>query len=159
MLCLCGFAVEAQVPDNPGNVSDTTIEPVNSLDADLLNIFNQKTPQKYKVAGIKVTGNKYFDEALLISVSGISIGDEISIPGGDNFSKAIGKLWGQNYFSDVAIYIVKLEGLNIYLELNVTERPRLSKFNFKGIGKSEAEDLAPKTGVTIGRVEIGRAHV
>ena len=54
----------------------------------LLNIFNQTPPQKYKVAGIKVTGNKYFDESLLISVSGLTIGDEITIPGADNFSKA-----------------------------------------------------------------------
>ncbi len=140
----------AQVPNNPAN-TDTT-QPVTSLDAELLNILNQKTAQKYKIAGIKITGNKYFDEALLISVSGLSVGDEISLPGADNFSKAIQKLWAQNYFSDVTIYITKLEGTNIYLEINVTERPRLSNFSFKGIGKSEADDLGPKTGLIKGRV-------
>jgi outer membrane protein insertion porin family len=101
------IAVNAQVPNEPGN-TDTTVQPITSLDAELLNILNQKTPQKYKIAGIKVTGNKYFDEALLISVSGLSIGDEIALPGADNFSKAITKLWAQNYFSDVTIYITKL---------------------------------------------------
>lgn len=145
------IVVHAQV-----NNSDTTVNPtdtaITSLDADLLNIFNQKTPQKYKIAEIKVTGNKYFDQALLISVSGLNVGDEISIPGADNFSKAIEKLWAQNYFSDVAIYITKLEGSNIYLEINVTERPRLSNFSFKGIGKSESDDLVPKTGLIKGRV-------
>ena len=149
---LSSLAAQAQVPDSTGNSADTTVQPVTSLDADLLNIFNQKTPQKYKVAGVKITGNKYFDETLLLSVSGINVGDEITIPGGDNFSKAIAKLWAQNYFSDVAIYITKLDGLNIYLEITVTERPRLSKFIFKGIGKSEADDLGPKTGLIIGRV-------
>ncbi|QEC67975.1 BamA/TamA family outer membrane protein [Panacibacter ginsenosidivorans] len=139
---LSGLAVHAQV-------TDTTI---NSLDADLLNIFNQKNPQKYKVAEIKVTGNKYFDQALLTSVAGISVGDEITIPGGDNFSKAINKLWAQNYFSDVAIYITKLEGTNIYLEINVTERPRLSNYFLKNINKSEQDDLGPKTGLIKGRV-------
>jgi outer membrane protein insertion porin family len=148
---LSGIAVKAQVPNNPTN-TDTTVQPITSLDAELLNVLNQKTPQKYKIAGIKVTGNKYFDEALLISVSGLSIGDEIALPGADNFSKAISKLWAQNYFSDVVIYITKLEGTNIYLEINVTERPRLSNFSLKGIGKGEADDLGPKTGLVKGRV-------
>ena len=149
---LSGLVVHAQVPDSIGNFADTTVQPVTSLDADLLNIFNQKTPQKYKVASVKITGNKYFDETLLLSVSGINVGDEITIPGGDNFSKAITKLWAQNYFSDVAVYITKLEGTNIYIEINVTERPRLSKYSFKGINKSESDDIGPKTGLIIGRV-------
>jgi len=144
------FVAKAQVP--LANNTDTTVEPVTSLDADLLNIFNQKIPQKYKIASIKVAGNKYFDEALLLSVAGLNVGDEITIPGGDNFSKAINKLWAQNYFSDVAIYIVKLDGNNINLEINVQERPRLSKYFFKNITKSESEDLGPKTGLVVGRV-------
>ena len=108
--------------------SDTTI---TSIEADLINIFNQKTPKKYKVASVKVIGNKFFDENLLISIANINIGDEIAIPGGDNFSKAITKLWGQNYFSNVEIFLTKLVGKNIDVEISVTERPRLSKFNFK----------------------------
>lgn len=139
---LSGHLVQAQVTDTS----------ITSLDPELLNIFNQKNPQKYKVADIKVTGNKYFDQALLISVAGISVGDEITIPGGDNFAKAINKLWAQNYFSDVAIYITKLEGTNIYLEINVTERPRLSNYFLKNINKSESEELGPKTGLIKGRV-------
>src|SRR5207237_2923454 len=135
----------------PAN-TDTTVQSVTSLDAELLNILNQKTPQKYKVASIKVTGNKYFDEALLISVSGLSVGDEITLPGADNFAKAISKLWAQNYFSDVTIYITKLEGTNIYLEINVTERPSLSNFSFKVIGKVEADDLSLKTALKKGSI-------
>mgnify|MGYP000877751657 CR=1 FL=1 len=45
----------------------------------------------------------------------MNVGDEIVIPGGDLFSKAITKLWGQNYFSDVEIFITKLEDKNIVL--------------------------------------------
>jgi outer membrane protein insertion porin family len=54
---------------------------------------------------------------LLISIANINVGDEITIPGGDNFSKAITNLWKQNYFSDVEIYITKVEGSNISLEI------------------------------------------
>ncbi len=129
--------------------SDTTI---TSIDAELLNIFNQKTPRKYKVASVKVVGNRFFDENLLISIANINVGDEITIPGGDNFSKAITKLWAQNYFSDVEVYITKLVGRNIDVEIAVTERARLSRFFFKGIRKGEAEDLSGKTGLVPNRV-------
>jgi len=125
---------------------------ITSVDADLINLFNQKKPQKYKIAGIVVTGNKYFDETLLISISNLSIGDEIIIPGGDNFAKAIQKLWGQNYFSDVAIFVTKLQGKNIWIEINVTERPRLARFDFIGVKKSEKEDLIGKTGLVPNRI-------
>jgi outer membrane protein insertion porin family len=129
--------------------ADTTI---TSVDVDLVNLFSQKTPKKYKVAGITVTGNRFFDETLLISIANISIGDEIIIPGGDNFAKAINKLWGQNYFSDVQIYVTKLEDKNIWLEINVTERPRLSKYEFTGINKSDKEDLMGKSGLVPNRI-------
>ena len=62
--------------------SDTTIR---SIDADLINLFTQKTPKKYKIASVKVTGNRFFDENLLISIANLNIGDEVTIPGGDNF--------------------------------------------------------------------------
>ena len=87
-----------------------------------------------------------------LSIAGLNVGDEVSIPGGDNFSKAINKLWLQNYFSDVAIYITSLKDNNISVEVHVTERPRLSRFIFKGVKKSETDDLKPKTGLVINRV-------
>ena len=126
--------------------------PVTSINPELLNIFNQPVPKKYKISAITVTGNNYFDQNLLLSIAGLNVGDEVSLPGGDNFSKAINKLWGQNYFSDVAIYITSLQGDNLTLEVHVTERPRLSKFEFKGIKKGEKDDLTPKTGLVINRV-------
>lgn len=125
---------------------------ITSVDAELLNIFNQRTPKKYKVAAIRVTGNKFFDENLLISIANINIGDEISIPGGDAFSKAITKLWNERYFSDVEIYITKLVDKEIEIEIAVTERPRLSSFFFKGVRKGESEDLTGKTGLVRNRV-------
>ncbi|MDE3235035.1 MAG: outer membrane protein assembly factor [Bacteroidota bacterium] len=141
VLCVYGHSQEKS--------SDTTI---TSINADLINIFNQKTPKKYKIASIKITGNKYFDENLLLSIAGISVGDEVMIPGGDNFSKSINKLWSQNYFSDVKIYIIGLKGNTINVEIDVTERPRLAKFIFKGVKKGESDDLTGKTGLVAGRV-------
>ena len=133
-----------------GQVSDTT-HPV-SVDPELLALENAKTPKEYTLAGIKITGSKYLDQSLLISVSGLTIGDKIMIPGGDNFSKAITKLWNQNLFSNVAIFFTKVSGNDIYVEINVTERPRLTNFVFKNASKSESDDLKIKTGLIKGRV-------
>ncbi len=125
---------------------------ITSVDADLINLFNQRTPRKYKISAIKVTGNKFFDENLLISISNMNVGDEVTIPGGDAFSKAIMKLWDQKYFSDVEIYITKLVDKEIEIEIAVTERPRLSNFFFKGVRKGESEDLTGKAGLVRNRV-------
>ena len=150
------FLVLALVSSLAGNFAYAQEEKkdtvITSVDADLLNIFNQRAPKKYKVSAIKVTGNKFFDENLLISIANINVGDEIAIPGGDAFSKAITKLWEQKYFSDVEIFITKLVDKEIEIEIAVTERPRLSNFFFKGVRKGEGEDLTGKTGLVRNRV-------
>ena len=137
----------AQIPQG---FPDTTRP--SSIDVNLENLFSQKVPQRYKVANIIVTGNKFFDQALLISIANINIGDEIMIPGGDQFARAISNLWKQNYFSNVEVYVTKVESKNIYLEIEVTERPRLASFIFKGVRKSESEELIPKVGLIKGRI-------
>ncbi|MFT4203584.1 MAG: POTRA domain-containing protein [Chitinophagaceae bacterium] len=139
----------AQLPTNP---SDTANKTVNSLDAGLLNIYNQSTPKKYKVAGINVTGNDYYDSSLVVSVSGLSIGDVVTIPGADIISRAINKLWSQDAFSDISIYYTKLEGDNIWLEIHIVERPRLTHMYFKGIPKGQADEIKGRSGLALGRV-------
>jgi len=146
---LVGFSAQSQVSRMSKKAQDTSI---TSIEVDLLNIFNQKASKNYKVASVKVVGNRFFDENLLISIANINVGDEIKIPGGDNFAKAITKLWGQNYFSNVQVSLTKLEGKNISVEIEVTERPRLSKFYFKDVRKSETDDLSSKTGLVPNRV-------
>ncbi len=140
----CSFAQSAGAQE----ANDTT----PSVDVDLIRLFEQKTPRKYKIVDIKVSGNKYFDQALLLSVANISVGDEVVIPGGDEFAKAIQNLWKQNYFSNVEIYVTKLVGTDINIEIVVQERPRLSSFTFQGIKKGEQEDLTGKIGLVRGRV-------
>ncbi len=125
---------------------------VSQINVKLINIFNQKAPAKYKIRDIKVVGHDNFDENLLLSLSTLNIGDEVAIPGGDNFAKAIHKLMDQNYFSDVSIYITDLVNNEIDVEIDVVERPRLSKFNFLGVKKSETDELSGKTGLTPNRV-------
>ena len=94
---------------------------VSQINVKLQNLFSQRLVSKYKIRSIKVVGNEYFDESLLLSLSTLNIGDEVQIPGGDNFSKAIRKLMDQNYFSDVSIYITDLQDKDIDVEINVLD--------------------------------------
>ncbi len=132
------------------HAQDTT---ATSVDPELENIFNQKIPKEYIVASVKVTGNKYFDQQLLLSIANLNVGDKMMLPGGDNFAKTINLLWTQNYFSNVAIYILRLEKPNkLHLEIEVQERPRLQKFTFTGVKKGDIEELQTKSGLVSGRI-------
>jgi outer membrane protein insertion porin family len=126
--------------------------PGASVDPALMSLYSAKYPRKYTIADIQVKGNKAFDPAIVISVSGLAIGDEVTIPGGDNFAKAISKLWTQNMFTNINIYITKLEGENIWIEIDAVERPMLSDFKFKNVRKSEADELKDKVGLFKTRV-------
>ena len=103
--------------------------------------------------GITVTGNKSFDPNLFISISGLSVGDKVQIPGTDAFSKAITKFWKQNLIANVEVYFTKLVGNErLYVELAITERPRLADFKFIGIKKGEKDDLETKIGLSKDKV-------
>jgi len=102
--------------------------------------INYTMPKEYEIGGITVSGIKYLDETALISLSGLAVGDKIQVPG-EEVTKAIEKLWKQGLFSDVKIKAVKYVGNTIFLNIYLQERPRLSKFAFRGVKKSEADDL------------------
>src|SRR6188768_3755472 len=123
-----------------------------SINPQLLEIFDSKIPKQYTLAGITVTGAKAFDQNLIISITGLAVGDKVTLPGTDVFSKAITKLWKQNLVVDVEVFLTKLEGNNLYIELAITERPRLSDFKFTGIKKGEKDDLETKIGLSKDRV-------
>jgi outer membrane protein insertion porin family len=129
-------------------VADTTPTSVN---VELENIFNAKVPKQYTLSHITVTGTT-FDPNLIISISGLAVGDKIVLPGGDEFAKAITNLWGQNLVSNVEIYLTQLKGTDLSVEIHVTDRPILSSFKFRGISKTEADDLTPKLDLAKGRV-------
>lgn len=137
---------------SPAQAQEPTDTLPTSIDPELLELANSRTSKEYTISEIKITGTKYLDEQLLVSISGLSVGDKVTYPGGDNFSKAINNLWKQNLFSNIEIYFTKIQGDNIGLEIHVTERPRLSNFIFKGTRKSDNEELGKKTGLVKGRV-------
>jgi outer membrane protein insertion porin family len=124
------FSVRAQEP--------------TSVDPNLLALQNAKIPKEYTIAAIKLTGVHFLDTSIVLSIANIQVGDKVSIPGGDLFSKAITNLWRQKLFSNIDIYILKVEEDKIWIEISVTELPRLGNIKFIGAKKSEVEDFQPK---------------
>ncbi|MCB8963442.1 MAG: outer membrane protein assembly factor BamA [Bacteroidales bacterium] len=105
--------------------------------------FSYESPKKYHIKEISVSGLKFLDSGVLISVSGLAAGDSILVPG-DATSNAIKKLWGQGLFSDIKITASKIEGSDIYLDIYLQEQPRIASFTFKGVRKGEVDDLKEK---------------
>lgn len=101
------------------------------------------SPKKYTIAGIEVSGIRYLDQTVLIQLSGLAEGQIIEVPG-EAITNAIKKLWEQGLFSDVRITAQKVEGDDIWLDIYLQERPRLSDVNFYGASKSEQDDIQEK---------------
>jgi len=108
------------------------------------NITDYTKPKDYYIGGITVSGVKYLDGNVLIMLSGLTVGEKIKVPGGDQISKAIRKLWDQGLFEDVKISVTNIVGDQIFINLYMKERPRLSKFQFNGIKKSDADEIREK---------------
>ncbi len=117
---------------------------VFSQDADSTNFsIYYSSPTKYTIAGVEVTGIRYLDKSVLIQLSGLRVGNEITVPGED-VTNAIKKLWQQGLFSDVKITATKIVKGNIWFEIYLQERPRLAEVNFMGVSKSEKDDITEK---------------
>ncbi len=110
------------------------------------------TENIFIIGGISVSGSEAIDEELLISISGLTLGDKVTLPYDPKLSKAIRNLWKQNLFADIDINAERYEGDKVFLDMHVTVRPRLSKFNFKGIKDNDAKDLKDKLGLVKSRV-------
>ncbi len=108
-------------------------------------------PQTYEIGGITVTGLQYMDSNILIMLSGLSVGDKITVPG-DAITDAIKNLWNQGLLEDIKITAPKIEGDVIFLNISLVERPRMSKYAFTGIKKTEADNLKDEIKIMSGDV-------
>lgn len=113
--------------------------------------INYASPKEYEIEAIEVKGVEFLDNNALISMSGLRVGDKIKIPG-DEITEAIKKLWKQGIIGNISIYASKIEGNKISLIIELTERPRLSRFDFEGVGKSLSDELDDKIDIIRGRV-------
>ncbi|MEQ9468936.1 MAG: POTRA domain-containing protein [Ekhidna sp.] len=113
--------------------------------------INYSSPKEYEIADIEVRGVQFLDNNALISLSGLRVGDKIKVPG-DEITSAIKKLWNQGIIGNVSIYASKVEGDKIWLVIELTERPRLTKYVIEGVGKSRQGEIEEKIGLIRGKV-------
>jgi outer membrane protein insertion porin family len=105
--------------------------------------------ESYELGGITVTGLKKFSEQAVKVFTGLKAGQEIRLPG-DKLTSAIKKLYEQKQFSNVDVYISKIDGRVVYLEFDVAELPELNKVTINGVKKSKAKELRKDTELTKG---------
>jgi outer membrane protein insertion porin family len=113
--------------------------------------FDFSNPKKYYIGGITVSGIQFVDPATLISYTGLAVGQSIELPG-ESIRKVMDKLWSQGLFGNIKISVTSIADDKVFLDLNLTERPRLSSFVFKGIRKTEADELKDKMKLIKGEV-------
>ena len=130
-LCLCGLNAAAQ-----GKI----VYP---------DISYAGTPKTLVLGGINVSGIEGYEDYMLAGISGLSVGQEIMVPGNE-ITDAVKRYWRHGLFSDVKISADSIVGDKIYLHVSLALRPRVSVINYVGLKKSEREDMENKLGLLKG---------
>ncbi|WP_298363416.1 outer membrane protein assembly factor BamA [uncultured Lutibacter sp.] len=124
---------DTEVKQDSIEVKQDTIVPTN-----LKSVFVKES--SYELGGMTVKGLKKFEEQTVKVFSGLKVGQEIKIPG-DKLTSAIKKLYETKQFSNVEVYVAKIDGPVIYLEFDVEELPQLNNIKITGVKESKAKEL------------------
>ncbi|MGB1248094.1 MAG: BamA/OMP85 family outer membrane protein, partial [Chitinophagales bacterium] len=108
-------------------------------------------PQDYEIGGIQIEGTEHLDKKVLISISGLRVGDIISLPG-DDIAKAIKNLWNQKLFTDVSVEVENTIGSVVFLVIKLEELPRLSRYSIDGVKNGDVDDLRKKLNLRSGSI-------
>lgn len=130
-LCLCGLNAAAQ-----GKIVYPDISYAGA-------------PKTLVLGGINVSGIEGYEDYMLAGISGLSVGQEIMVPGNE-ITDAVKRYWRHGLFSDVKISADSIVGDKIYLHVSLALRPRVSVINYVGLKKSEREDMENKLGLLKG---------
>ena len=109
----------------------------------------QNNSNKKIIGEIAVSGNTTFSPITIITYSGLSEGDEVSIPG-EKISSAIKKLWESDLFSSVEVYKIKEVDNVVDLEIRLIDLPELSELEINGVKKRKYEDIIKENKLQIG---------
>lgn len=96
--------------------------------------------KKYTIEEIAVTGDSNFSDQTVVTYSGLRKGQELFIPG-EKTSNAIKKLWGSNLFSSIDLFVSKIEGDKVYLEIHLVDLPEMNEVKINGLKKGKIEEV------------------
>jgi outer membrane protein insertion porin family len=100
--------------------------------------------KEYLLGGMTVTGLKKFSEETVKVFTGLRVGQLIKLPG-DKLTSAIKKLYETKQFSNVDVYLSKIDGAAVYLQFDVIELPQLNNIVVTGVKKAKARELKKDT--------------
>lgn len=95
----------------------------------------------YTIAGVTVRGNSLYASQIIIHETGLIEGSKVRIPG-EQISSAIRRLWKHGLFDNVEIYVDRVEGDKVYLEIEVLERTPITRLQYVGVSRTMQEDMA-----------------
>jgi outer membrane protein insertion porin family len=111
--------------------------------------LSYKKGKEYILGGISVTGLKKFSEETVRVFTGLRNGQPLKLPG-DKLTSAIKKLYESKQFSNVDVYLAKIDGNTIYLQFDVLELPQLNNVQITGLKKSKVKELKKETELKTG---------
>ncbi|MCI6159874.1 MAG: POTRA domain-containing protein [Prevotellaceae bacterium] len=106
-------------------------------------------PRTCTIAGIAISGVEGYEDYVLAGISGLSIGQEVTIPG-SKLTEAVKRYWRHGLFSKVSLAVDSIIGDKAYLHFYLGVLPRVSTINYYGLKKSEREDMEKKLGLLKG---------
>lgn len=106
-------------------------------------------PRTCKIGGIAVSGVSGYEDFMLTGISGLAVGQEVSVPG-QEITDAVKRYWRHGLFSKVQIAADSIVGDKVYLHFYLAVRPRVSTINYVGLKKTEKEDMEAKLGLLKG---------
>ena len=107
------------------------------------------TPREMVLGGMSVSGIEGYEDYMLTSISGLQVGQKISVPGNE-ITDAVKRYWRHGLFSFVQISADSIVGNKLYLHIKLEAHPRVSTINYVGLKKSEREDMEEKLGLLKG---------
>ncbi|QTE22255.1 outer membrane protein assembly factor BamA [Polaribacter cellanae] len=113
------------------------------------NKLSYEKGKEYILGGVSVTGLQKFSEETVRVFTGLRYGQPIKLPG-DKLTSAIKKLYESKQFSDVDVYLAKVDGNTVYLQFDVQELPQLNQVKINGIKRSKAKELIKETDLKLG---------
>jgi outer membrane protein insertion porin family len=117
---------------------------------DTLEVMDYEHPKEYVIADVTVSGIEFIQKEVLVSLSGLKKGNTITLPG-DEVTDVLKKFWSQGLFADAMISATQIRNDSVWIDIYLTERPRMSRLTMVGVGKSETEDIREKINLRTGQ--------
>ncbi len=111
--------------------------------------FDYSNPKEYEIADISVSGHHQYETQVLIGLSGLNVGDKITLPG-DITSNIINRFIKQGFFSNVRFEVSSVFEDKIWINLHIDQHPKISVINIHGVKKVERDDILKEIPLSVG---------